>query len=185
MNTYKKYTVVFLGILLVLGYFLYKSNSQSAIKSELPRISPSPAVEQSPLLKDQEKSIFLLKQFMEYRSKMDASNVMALFTPPATKEDQKQYEFIMGMDLPDPSPRLYTTAGFGEKLQSWNVISSSSAERNFTFVIAEKRSAYDNTSGKTVVTSYTTVTEIEMVGSNSMIGKFYKKDHPSKYGGFD
>ena len=95
-----------------------------------------------------QQAVDVVNQFENYQKIGDGRKTMSFFTPPSNATEKKDYDFIMGLDYGSKLPRLFTTAGLGYHVISYQIINVTQLEKTITVEVKETREIWDNTTGK-------------------------------------
>lgn len=168
------------------GYYTGATKSKTQISSKTPTVSSTPANTKQTTMEAMSKEF--INRFEQAQINRDVEAVLKLISPPESPQEKDKYISIMGLDLPNPSPRLYNTSGLGYKLESFSV-KSLQVISNFSAIaeVEEVRSLYDNTTGKwTRDKPRVLIFELDKNGLyNPLIKAYYQKgQQKDKYSGF-
>lgn len=170
----------------IAGYFVRSGTiKQETNISLIPSVTP--VAKPTTILTEEESSLNLVKTFEEYQKQRNAIDILKLFTPSTSPQEAKEYVFLMALDLPVPDfPRLYSTAGFGYKTTEYKILKTNTPDQKKVVEVEESRSMHDNTTGQwSNIEKKVYIFELEQVGFNNMIAKYYPKEEVAgKYKGF-
>lgn len=128
----------------------------------------------------------VVSQFEAYQEARDGKKVMSIFTPPDNDAEKKDYEFILGLDYGGELPRLFTTAGLGYHVISYQINSIIQLEKIINVEVEESREDWSNVTGK-YGEPYASNRIIQLVNNDNklLIEKYYPGGNSGKTGKYD
>jgi hypothetical protein len=152
-----------------------------------PTVSPTAVVTPTDFPTQEEEAKSLIVKFEDLQ-KARNPDVLKLFIPSASKEDADSFSFLMALDIAGSSytsyPRLFSTAGFGYRVNDYKINNLVVADRKAHVEVEESRSLYNNATAQW--NDYKNIYVFELVrNGNFWIDKYYPKNGTNgKYDGF-
>jgi len=173
------------------GYFIGKtttpipspvSNTQVNLQNEQIKVTGIDSTKQKQIEDFADK-------FYEYQQQREIDKLLALFTPPADKQEQDELDSLLGKDYATgdekPLPRLFSTQGLSYRVPARYIRTISAQNSAITVLVDEMRVMY---SGMEYVgyTAQITKLTLDLVDTNEglKISNYYHKDVQGKYEGF-
>lgn len=130
-----------------------------------------------------------LDKFYEYQYEREIDKLLALFTPPANKQEQDSLDSLLGKDYAagdeKPLPRLFNTQGYSFRVPARYIRTMTAQNSTITVLVDEMRVMY---SGMEYVgyTAQVSKLTLDLVDSNNglQLESYYHNNEQGKYEGF-